>query len=317
MIILTIAIPTYNRSIFLDKCLNSFLSQVKNLDNIEILVSDNCSTDNTSKVVSYYIDLGYNINYYKNSENLGFDRNFASCFIKAKGKYVWVFGDDDMILPGYLELVLNILKKDDYSSLFVNCLWYQEELKIPVSNNSILDFEVFTDPIKYIEKVHYWTTFISGNIVNKSRFKELSTIEEYYDTYLTQLSWLLPLIFSGSNNIYINNQVLACKSGNTGGYRLYEVFGKNFNNILNDMINNKGIDKRIKPLIINPLLISFFPSFIKSRSNNFTKENYMKVLAPVFWKNKYFWINIFPIYVYQKLYINKINSVVKYLLKKC
>ena len=48
-IILTIAIPTYNRAIFLERSLKSIISQA--CPNIEIIVSDNASTDNTAKIV--------------------------------------------------------------------------------------------------------------------------------------------------------------------------------------------------------------------------------------------------------------------------
>ena len=51
--LLTIAIPTYNRSGFLNRCLNSFLNQ-GNLENVEILVSNNASNDDTLLIVEKF-----------------------------------------------------------------------------------------------------------------------------------------------------------------------------------------------------------------------------------------------------------------------
>ena len=64
--LLTIAIPTNNRAKYLDKSLTHFTKQLSiSNKNIDLIVSDNCSSDNTEEVVNKYIQLGYNIQYIK------------------------------------------------------------------------------------------------------------------------------------------------------------------------------------------------------------------------------------------------------------
>ena len=81
--LLSICIPTYNRSEKLDNCLNSILISIQNVKerNFEICISDNCSSDNTEKIVKKYKNL-FEINYHKNNDNLGFAFN-------AKKLCVW------------------------------------------------------------------------------------------------------------------------------------------------------------------------------------------------------------------------------------
>ena len=109
-LILTIAIPTYNRARYLDLCLGQICKQLPDIETrIELLVSDNCSTDSTTDVVRKYIDQGFHIRFMKNKANVGPDRNVLKCFREAEGKYVLIFGDDDVLLDGGLNKIIKIL----------------------------------------------------------------------------------------------------------------------------------------------------------------------------------------------------------------
>ena len=88
----TIAIPTYNRADdYLKQTLKSALNQT--YENIEIIVSDNCSTDNTEAVVNSFNDS--RIRYFRQQENIGANNNFNFCLKQAKGEYFLLLLDDD------------------------------------------------------------------------------------------------------------------------------------------------------------------------------------------------------------------------------
>ena len=112
---LTIAIPTYNRAAYLENQLCEILRQLKEYDDIEILISDNCSTDQTESVVRNHKQSF--INYYKQSQNLGLDVNVLSCYEKAKGKYIWFLSDDDTIFDDAISRVYNFISVHDFSVL--------------------------------------------------------------------------------------------------------------------------------------------------------------------------------------------------------
>lgn len=84
---LTIAIPTYNRLEKLKICLKRLMEQ-KKIEQIEIIVSDNASTDGTGEYMTELVKKAENIHYYRNTENVGPDKNFLNCFEKAVGEYV-------------------------------------------------------------------------------------------------------------------------------------------------------------------------------------------------------------------------------------
>jgi len=92
----TIGIPTYNRANrFLVPALECALAQ--DWDDLEIIVSDNCSTDKTSEIVSSYTDS--RLRYVRQKENIGANNNFNFCVEEAQGTYFLLFPDDDIIDP--------------------------------------------------------------------------------------------------------------------------------------------------------------------------------------------------------------------------
>ena len=116
---------------------------------IEIIVSDNDSTDNTAEVVNDAISKGLNIRYIRNETNIGSDANFAQCFNLATGKYVMIMGDDDQFTTSAISSILQQLEhaKEDYGVVFLKAYAFEQsaELELPHSDNktTIYDTEEF------------------------------------------------------------------------------------------------------------------------------------------------------------------------------
>jgi glycosyltransferase involved in cell wall biosynthesis len=99
-LLITIAIPTYNRAqSYLPNALESALNQTYR--NIEIIVSDNNSSDNTEEVVRSYKDP--RIRYFKQKENIGSIPNTNFCIGQATGTYFLMLHDDDSIDPDFVQ----------------------------------------------------------------------------------------------------------------------------------------------------------------------------------------------------------------------
>ncbi|MBD2610276.1 glycosyltransferase family 2 protein [Nostoc punctiforme FACHB-252] len=122
--LLTIAIPTYNRAVLLDKQLAWLAQAIKGFeDECEILVSDNCSTDNTQEIIKKWQNTLSNItfNSNKNYKNLGVVKNIMYCLNSATTKYVWTIGDDDPIQDRAIAYVIDKLRlHENLSLLFLN-----------------------------------------------------------------------------------------------------------------------------------------------------------------------------------------------------
>lgn len=122
--LLTIAIPTYNRAELLDKQLSWLAQAIKGFESeCEILVSDNCSTDNTQDVIKkwqhHLSNFTFKIN--KHPENLGVMRNIMYCLNSATTEYVWTIGDDDPIQDRAIPYVISQIQQNkDLSLIFLN-----------------------------------------------------------------------------------------------------------------------------------------------------------------------------------------------------
>lgn len=122
--LLTLAIPTYNRAESLRATLLAFVAQIKQADltDVEIVVSDNCSTDNTQQVCASIATEHptLSLRYFCNASNLGFDGNVNALFGHARGRYVWTYSDDDRPSPEMLAHVLNLLDQKKIEFAFIN-----------------------------------------------------------------------------------------------------------------------------------------------------------------------------------------------------
>ena len=101
----TVAIPTYNRASLLKDCLEMVLRQT--FQDFEVIVSDNCSTDDTAETVRAFSDP--RIRYYRNGSNLGVYANMNRCLELACGEYITITHDDDFYAPQFIEQEVRLL----------------------------------------------------------------------------------------------------------------------------------------------------------------------------------------------------------------
>lgn len=112
--LLTIAIPTYNR----EGKLRSTLARIGDMirssqylqENIEVIVSNNASTDNTLQVLEEFDKGTLQFCYFNQKENIGFDGNMRFLYESSNAEYVWYFSDDDVLFSNAIERVLDAVK---------------------------------------------------------------------------------------------------------------------------------------------------------------------------------------------------------------
>jgi glycosyltransferase involved in cell wall biosynthesis len=105
----SIGIPTYNRAHgYLKETLESALAQT--YPNIEIVVADNCSPDNTREVVTGYGDR--RIRYFRHETGMKPNDNFNFCLQQANGAYFLLLPDDDKIDPDFIDTCMRAANYD-------------------------------------------------------------------------------------------------------------------------------------------------------------------------------------------------------------
>ncbi len=118
MISVSICIPTYNRAAHLANCLQSIIvNKLRSKIEFQVCISDNCSTDETEDVVRR-AQASIAIKYRKNSANLGIPKNFLNVVEMADGEFVWLIGDDDLLLPYALAELYDLIKEHQHVDFF-------------------------------------------------------------------------------------------------------------------------------------------------------------------------------------------------------
>jgi len=96
--------PTRNRANFIGAAIESIISQAD--DNIEIVIVDGASQDNTQEVVQGYQKRFKNLVYCRQKENGGVDTDMAKAIELSRGEYCWLFSDDDALKSGAIKRIL-------------------------------------------------------------------------------------------------------------------------------------------------------------------------------------------------------------------
>ncbi|MEO3680741.1 glycosyltransferase [Shewanella vesiculosa] len=163
MELVTVYIPTYNRSDLLARAILSVLNQ--SYTEVEIIVIDDNSTDDTYAVVQDFIKNDLRVKYFKNNENMGacFNRNLAIRL--STGYFLTGLDDDDYFTADRIEM-------------FVNKWWGRDKNVIALySNITVKEFDNFYCKRTYPEKVNVKSLYIKNDVGN-----QIFTTKEYLNS---------------------------------------------------------------------------------------------------------------------------------------
>lgn len=209
-VLLTVAIPTYNRAALLENLLNNITFQLPGLQNkVQILISNNASSDNTREVAmrfkKKYPDL---IKYNENETNLGYDRNILKLIFLSEGKFIWTFSDDDLMAEDGLKRVVNFitgLENKNIGGIVVKDVSYriEKETGEKIKYHSSVDNkkpEAYRETaVNNILQGNVPYRFVSVLIFNSQLLKEMMAENpEFVEKGISSLyfhSWLYLLLF--------------------------------------------------------------------------------------------------------------------------
>src|SRR5687767_4185985 len=105
----SVCIPSFNHAAFVVEAIQSVLAQ--SLQDFEIIVTDDASTDGTADIASRIADPRIRI--HRHPENFGPSAAINRCIAAAKGKYVALLGSDDSFAPDKLEQQVAIMEREE------------------------------------------------------------------------------------------------------------------------------------------------------------------------------------------------------------
>ena len=160
--LLSICIPNYNRSRYLENCLNSIYIASQEIDNFEfeVCISDNHSEDKIAEIIKKY-QSKIDIKFHQNPKHIGIGLNAIQSVKMAKGEYAWVIGNDDLLTPSALHTLNKLLRKTDIDFFFINSFFlklsYLEQFKHPVNTKEIQFSSLDKmSKINYDKELNFW-----------------------------------------------------------------------------------------------------------------------------------------------------------------
>lgn len=296
--LLTIAVPTFRRSDCLRELLDVLAPQLSADPRVELIISDNASPDGTSSVVEDFRRRGLQCRYIRNEVNIGADQNFLQCYREASGEYFWLFGDDDILVPGGLQKIVSLLGRSSWDLAFIRPSTFRDRFdEIRRTDPFGRLARAVTSAEKFAELTGPMLTFISSVIVNKRKLCAVQAPDPalLMDSNLIQLGWVLPLLANYESGLIIFGGLVAGRMGNSGGYGLSRVFGQNLNQVVTNLL---GHQPEIARRLLNATLRGWFPGQIvearKGTAGKFGPEDYHSLLSPVFGANPRYWMFVYP-----------------------
>lgn len=109
--LVSIGIPVFNGEKYLSQALDSAINQ--DYPNIEIIITDNASTDRTAEICQTYVNKNKHIRYLRNPENLGAAKNFTKVLEESNGDYfTWLACDDILSSENYITKLVNFMQQN-------------------------------------------------------------------------------------------------------------------------------------------------------------------------------------------------------------
>ena len=280
---LTIAIPTYNRSFFLDNNLKQLLKEYDN--NFEIIIQDNASTDSTEEIVEKYIKLGLPILYERNLTNLGWTKNFEICFKKAKTKYMILLGDDDIIVNGGVDIILNNINEYNPDLIFMNAFSiknYNKEYYASKNDSQQFDLDEFL-----CETILQFR-LISSYVINTEYVKK---VKEFSGNF-AHLHVVFETLSNAKKFIKINNKLIGSFINNSDfdhKVNFSDIYVKEFFLLFNKYLSTNLSSTSIVE-IENIMLKKYLPKLILKSRFGFIKNDDLvsQNFDFIFGKNDYY-----------------------------
>ncbi|MCI1921425.1 MAG: glycosyltransferase family 2 protein [Liquorilactobacillus nagelii] len=246
---ISVVVATYNGEKFILKQLDSILNQTLKPD--EVIIRDDCSTDNTCKIIKNFINNNELDNWFFeiNSCNEGYKKNFKKLLSLARGDFIFLSDQDDEWLDNKIEKMISIFK-DNSEILALNggvslIDGESQEIKIDLGKNMYnANFYFSLKDIHFLNKIALSDLIINNvtpgcAMVIKKKLRD--EFEKSYDGKLPH-DWYLNMIAAKKNGCYyLNEPVMNYRIHSSNAIGLSSSAVKGFRKKLNYFDKNKRI----------------------------------------------------------------------------
>lgn len=291
--LLSICIPTYNRSEYLKEALLNIINDPYFNENVEIVISDNASTDNTEEIGLKYASKYNNVYYFRNKENIR-DKNFILALKRSSGKYARLFNDTLRFKKGALQRMLDVIKgSSEDTPLFI----YQ--------NISFLNVECqkyVTNAEDFIANSSYWITWIANFGNWRSVIDAIPQPNEYASLLLAQVDWAFKIISHYKKcAIDFSDYFFSASLFKKGGYNFYNVFIVNYLKIVRLYVKRKYSVEVEKYRLFRYFILPWMLNLSQNKEKfYFDKEGALKITFKEYWYCAYFYVGFLWLKIFAK-----------------
>lgn len=266
--LISVLIPVFNVEKYLDEALNSIESQT--YDNIEIILINDCSSDETENICLEHKKKNNNIIYFKNNNNLGIAKSLNKALNLANGEYIVRMDGDDISLPNRIQTMVDFLEKNQHVDIVAS-----STITIDEDGNEIGHYYPIEKHDKLLKTI-YWASpllhiwMCKKEVYSEVGFYKFPPIEDY--------DFLLRAIDKGKilHNLQEPLYKVRLRNGNTAdtyGFKQLKYFEIAGN------LHKKGILSKLEPFNEKNLLQESF--YQKSRILYQKGVFYLKKKKPI------------------------------------
>lgn len=167
--LISIVIPSNNRTELLDEAILSIITDTSwNLD-FELCISDNSKGDETKNLIHTKYSDNCQIVYRRSLDSPSLDENINMVISMARGEYVWLFGDDDLIEENFLAELITYLKSTTLDIVILNSSSFQEQGLVELSRLSLDSIKVYgpNDNDAFLTDQGGYLTYVGCIVIRK------------------------------------------------------------------------------------------------------------------------------------------------------
>ncbi|MEK7748404.1 MAG: glycosyltransferase family 2 protein [Nitrospirota bacterium] len=310
---LSICVPTYNRVIYLQECLDSIIASMERYETqIEILISDNASADGTADLVNKYQKHNPKIRYHRNETNIGAERNLYQLAKMCQGEFLWLFGDDDKMTKEAVAEVLHRIESG-YNLIICNySIWSKDFLVQNTARNLIKKDKDFIHHNDLMGTFGLHVGYLSSVIIKRPLFFKLP-----FSEYEAFCEYGFPFAYSVYTGImgeccatYIAAPVVCNRSANSGNYDWCKYFivggALIFETLLLKSYSKQAVSSA-KSGVIKDYIV---PYIVTSRSKGIhNRKEIIRAMFPHYKSNGLFWMLCLPLCVIPVFLARPLKSI--------